>query len=93
MRRWALVLDMAGASRGRGARPGPGDPAGTAARLARLTIRTTAAGAGWARAEQVESWVTVAAPEAVTQPGDLPAVVLGLRIQVAEQAPFESGQT
>jgi hypothetical protein len=29
----------------------------------------------------------------VVQPGDLPAVVLGLRIQAAEQTLFELGQT
>jgi hypothetical protein len=57
-----------------------------------LAVCTAAAAAVQASSEQVESGVTVAAPEAVVQPDDLPAVVLGLRIQIAEQAPLQSGQ-
>ncbi|MGP7999862.1 MAG: hypothetical protein ACLPKI_21490 [Streptosporangiaceae bacterium] len=69
---------MASTSRDGGARPGPGEPAG--------------ARAGRAGAEQIESRVTVAPPEAVLEPGDLPAVVPGLRIEVAEQTSFQTGQ-
>jgi hypothetical protein len=84
---------MAGASGHGRAWPGAGDPARTPAPFAWLAVHAAAAGTGRAWDEQVESRVTVAASEAVVQPGDLPAVMLGLLIQIAEQESFEPGQT
>jgi len=58
-----------------------------------LTIRAAAARTLLTCSEQVKPRVTIAAPEAVVQPGDLPAIMLGLRVQVAEETLFESRQT
>jgi hypothetical protein len=44
------------------------------------------------RAQQVEPRVAVAPREAVLHPGDLPAMALGLGVQVGEEALFECGQ-